>query len=521
MRESNETEGTTTTHSQRQVGEGGFFLPAVYEENRAAVTDYLEQGDVLMVEGSKLSLADQFLAFVLQMDFLKFVDGSYPTPREKTEVPIWFLVSCQFVLKLSHEVAYNALGVLLENGPVLSRVGFNIGAAVAPGFNDKNKKPRRTPVHQDSVRKFFKDTDPLAMRRWYNTELQGWFRRKRAFCKEGVFVLDQTLVVVPDNPNYEDAVRLPVDAHGKRYKNLDEITPEQKRVLKYHPCLALSTLLHLPRGEESFHIAGYELGPGSEDEIVQARKILDAFFSQHSRGTMQLLIMDRGYISGQFISWLKKDHGVDVLIPLRSNMELHQEAVTLATKTGGVSWEMFANTELADGRLVRACPVKTTVLWEECTVPLYLTVAEVENSDGSYRYFTLCSTKEFSSAREVITSYRLRTRVEECYRQFKTDWRICAFPSPARSLREAHIGFTFLTYSLLQMYLSRLDLQKRTNKFLSIIRREELGAKAILVYADRFFTTYSVKDYSLIINRLTEEARIRFEDALTSDPQPS
>ncbi len=506
-----------TTSAQQQVGEGGFFLPAVYEESRAAVTSFIEQGNVRMVEGSKLSLADQFLAFVLQMDFLKFADSSYPTPREKTEVPIWFLVSCQFVLKLNHEVAYNALGVLLENGPVLSRIGFNIGAAASPGFNDKNKKPRRTPVHQDSVRKFFKDTDPLAMRRWYNTELQGWFRRKRAFDKEGVFVLDQTLVVVPDNPNYEDAVRLPVDAHGKRYKNLDEITPEQKRILKYHPCLSLSTLLHLPRNEESFHIAGYEIGPGSEDELVQARKILEAFFSQHSRGTMRLLIMDRGYISGPFISWLKKEHGVDVLIPLRRNMELHQEAVTLATKTG-VEWESFADTELADGKLVRACSVKPTVLWEECTVPLYITVGEIQKTDGSSNYFTLCSTNEFPSAREAIASYRLRTRVEECHRQFKTDWRICAFPSPARSLREAHIGFTFLTYSLLQMYLSRLDLQKRTNKFLSIIRREELGARAILVYADRFFTTYSVKDYSLIINRLSQEARIRFEDALTSDP---
>ena len=287
--------------------------------------------------------------------------------------------------------------------------------------------------------------------------------------------------------------------------------------MRYHPCLALSTLLHLPRSEQSFHIAGYELGPGNEDELVQAHKILEAFFAQHSRGTMQLLIMDRGYISGEFISWLKKDHGVDTLIPLRSNMELHQEAVTLATKTE-LDWDTFADTELADGHLLRACSIRTTVLWAECTVRLYLTVGEVQKTDGSLGYFTLCSTREFSSAREAIATYRLRTRVEECYRQFKTDWHISAFPSPARSLREAHISFTFLTYSLLQMYFTRTDLQKRTNKLLSVIRREELGTKSILVYADRFFSTYSLKEYSLIINHLTQEARERFEEALTSDP---
>jgi hypothetical protein len=426
-------------------------------------------------------------------------------------------VSCQFVLKLNHEVAYNALGVLLECGPVLSRVGFNVGARV--GFNAKNRKPRRTPVHQDSVRKFFKDTDPLAMRRWHNQELQGWFRSKRAFQKEGIFVLDQTLIVVPDNPNYDDAVRMPVDEHGKRYKNLDEFSTEQKAALKYHPCLALSTLLHLPRDQESFHIAGYELGPGTEDELVQARRILEAFFKQHSRGTMKLLIMDRGYISGELISWLKSKHGVDVLIPLRSTMEIHQEALTLASTTN-VNWLSCVDTELADGRLTRVCALKTVPHWEECKVPLWLTLAEVKRSDGSLRYFTLCSTKEYASPMDAIREYRLRTRVEECYRQFKNDWRIASFPSPARSLREAHIGFTFLTYSLLQMYLSRVDLQRRTNKLLSVIRREELGAKSILVYADRCFATFGVNEYSLILTRLSSEARTRFEDALSAIPQP-
>jgi hypothetical protein len=63
----------------RPVGEGGFFLPTVYEESKAMVTERLKQGEVLMVEGSKLSVADQFLAFVLQMEFLKFADASYPT----------------------------------------------------------------------------------------------------------------------------------------------------------------------------------------------------------------------------------------------------------------------------------------------------------------------------------------------------------------------------------------------------------------------------------------------------------
>ena len=119
------------------------------------------------------------------------------------------------------------------------------------------------------------------------------------------------------------------------------------------------------------------------------------------------------------------------------------------------------------------------------------------------RKFCLCSTKKFESPHQVISSYKLRTKVEECFRQLKKDWMISRFPSPSRSLLEAHICFTLLTYSLLQLYLMRHDLQKSTNKFLSTLIREEINNKNnILVYANKFFGAISTKEYSLIINNL-------------------
>ena len=52
------TQTCAAAAGERQpVGEGGFFLPVVYEENSAAVTGYLKQGDILHVEESRLSLA--------------------------------------------------------------------------------------------------------------------------------------------------------------------------------------------------------------------------------------------------------------------------------------------------------------------------------------------------------------------------------------------------------------------------------------------------------------------------------
>ena len=45
---------------------------------------------------SQWTLPDEFLCFVLDSGLLKFVDATYPNPREKNEVPIWFLITCQF-----------------------------------------------------------------------------------------------------------------------------------------------------------------------------------------------------------------------------------------------------------------------------------------------------------------------------------------------------------------------------------------------------------------------------------------
>lgn len=497
----------------KEVGAGGFFFPTVYRESKPKVVELLGKGEVDLIETSRLSLADQFMAFIIHSKFLEFADRTYPNPRKKNQIPVWFVISCQFILRLNPEKAYSALGVLLKSGPILSRIGFNVGAPL--GFNDKNKYPRETPVHQDSVRKFFKDTNPAEMRQWFREDLQKWFRQMECFDTSGVFILDQTHLVVPDNTNYQDAVRMPVDEHGQRYKNLNELTQEQKKALPYHPCYTLSTLLHLSHQHQAFHVAGYEFGPGNEDELPQAEKLIKAFFRCNKPGSMKLLIVDRGYISGSFITWCKTTYGVDVLVPLKTDMEQHKDALAISEFKDTVWTTISTVQQGSEYKIIRACTIEDIQLWDECQVPLFVTVVAIEEYSQSKglvkNKFCLCSTKKFNSADQVVAAYQLRTNVEECFRQLKNDWHIHNFPSPDRSLLEAHVGFTLLTYSLLQLYLMRQDLQEDTNKFLSSLRREELNFRNnLIVYAGNSFGYFSIKEYSLLISQLTPEARDRF-----------
>ncbi len=60
----------------------------------------------------------------------------------------------------------------------------------------------------------------------------------------------------------------------------------------------------------------------------------------------------------------------------------------------------------------------------------------------------------------MVTHYELRVKTEERFRQLKRSWYIADFPSPHASLVESHVCFTLFTYSLLQLYLRRNDLQQ-------------------------------------------------------------
>lgn len=46
---------------------------------------------------------------------------------------------------------------------------------------------------------------------------------------------------------------------------------------------------------------------------------------------MRRLILDRGFLDGEAIGRVKKEYGVDVLIPLKKNMELYKDALGIVS----------------------------------------------------------------------------------------------------------------------------------------------------------------------------------------------
>ncbi len=504
------------------LGSGGFEFPRIYKENKNKIKRLIaNEGRQDLVELSHWSAADAFMQYVLESKFLEFADKTYPSPRSKPEVPVWFIISAQIVLRIFSGTRYSDLDTFLKSGSLLSRVGYNV--ARAKGFNDKNTYEREVPCHQDTVRKFFKDTEPDVIRDWFSSDVQQWFLKNNGFDSEGVFILDQSHLVVPNNEHYKDAKLMPVDEHGQLYKG----TKEEIKNYRWHLCYTLSTLLHLKSDLRSFHYAGYEFGPGNEDELPHAEQILDRYVKTCGKGIIKLLIVDRGYISGDFINTCKGKLGADVLMPLRTNMTQYQDAIAIS-KMPETKWLNLSDPEQQNFRdqgtefkIVFGCTISDIKLWDTCKYPLYVTVIKEEIGTNfetvETNYFILVSTRCFASPFHVQQSYKLRTRVEEGFRQLKHVWSIARFTSPDESLLETQVAFVLLAYSLLNLYLRHSKQFDMVSRFVTNLQKEAQSHsddKTIVAYADDVFGLFSIKEYLEIICTLKEEQRQSFLNSL-------
>jgi len=305
---------------------------------------------------------------------------------------------------------------------------------------------------------------------------------------------------------------MPVDEHGQWYKNFSELTEEQRKALIYHPCYSLSYLLHINKQGNLFHVAGYEFGPGSEDELIQADRLVPKFCETHP-SVMKELFMDRGYIDGDFVGKMKKDYGVDVLVPLKKNMSSYQDAIGIAHREN--KWEILEQETDKRGksRTLSAAFVPEMDLWESCPVKQHATVfKEITWNEEAQSYkdhlWVLAATKKYLQIATPLHRYRLRTQIEERNRQLKEGWQIGKFTSPSPGLMESQLCFTMFTYSLLQLYLRRQDLQNHTRRMIQTLRMEEqLGKDVVLVYTGTSFAVMNLDDYSMTLIDLDTEPK--------------
>ncbi|MBD3316943.1 MAG: hypothetical protein GF344_14235 [Chitinivibrionales bacterium] len=136
-------------------------------------------------------------------------------------------------------------------------------------------------------------------------------------------------------------------------------------------------------------------------------------------------------------------------------------------------------------------------------------------SRGKIRYWGVATTYEPRSAQDTFDTYRLRSAIEERFRQHKHFWHLHKFSTPDPALMETHIQFTLATYTLLQLYLHKKRLNNLAQKTIDTFRHHErMGTDCVIVYKDTNFAVFDLDYYTYEIADLNDEARDRIKDRM-------
>ena len=529
----------------------------VFEENKPFVLQALGNGDFDYIESASEVFETDFFRFIKAKAILDKLAESYPTPRKKEDVPLWFYVSSNLSMRLHGVHSFNAFPMVVRSGGMLNAFGPKAGHKVThpdtrdgtiacEGFNKKNLYDRETPCDQDFLRKMSKDTDADALLSWFCNQAQRVFRSTRAFDKEGIFIGDASYLFVPDNPNYEGSVRLLFDEHNHplSLQDYEKMTDNQKTRCQWRRCYKMVTLLHTNRKLDFFLFAAVKVVSGKDHECPVLYKLVKQFVEAVGKGVMKRLILDRGFLDGKAISTCKKDYGIDVLIPVRRNMDIYEDAMALfqqpevewvdckdkeveVKKSARLRPKVISKREkkrqeklkelkqekpapLPDGILVRreAAAIGEFRTWSSCTVPLSVVANREHYADGHEEMWLLIDTKEVEDPTNSRQDYHLRIAIEERYRQLKCFSNLTNFTSRAFSMVVNQVVFIMLAYNLLQIYLLRQGRKELNKKTLPRIRQQLLpSANHIIVYWQNYYGLFDPLEFTEIIATLGDQAR--------------
>ncbi len=483
----------------------------LFKENKVEVRKRLKDGRIDYLDLTSWSFQDRLFGFLIEERFFEWCGSSYPTPRERENIPVWFLLACAIQMKLHRSAAFQKLEYILRSGSILTRVRFNVGLK-GGGFNEKNKKERKIPIDQDTARKFFTDTEASELEGWYNRDVQKWLRRHRGYSdKEGIFILDPTLIPLSDNPNYKGAALLPLDREG-RYVDVKRLSSQERKRFKYTRAYKLTLLLHWSRQDDYFMFAGGHLGRGDDSGLKRGEELVDQFVSEMGKGVIKLLVMDREFIDGAMISRFKKTYGIDCLVPLKSNMHALLDALGIS-RIEKVDWIKYEEVKDERGRVIEVeevAGVGKVESWESCEVPLYVVLVRSRKADGRSELWALASTKEFHDPREPRKLYKGRMQIEERIDQIKNCWWVGCFTTPNFNADVVHVVFVLLVYTLIQLYLKATHHEELATQTIETLKQEErLGKDAVIVYAEKYFAVFDLDEYTDIILHLKPKAHQR------------
>jgi hypothetical protein len=524
----------------------------IIEHHPQRVLEALRRGEFDGLEIVGEADEKEFFERLFREKLVDALAATMPTAREKEDVPRWFILTGNLSLKLHQENSFLAFERVIRCGGLLSALPPELARKhldpdtkalllSCQGFNDKNTYPRKTPCDQDTLRKAMRDVPAQMWMDWYNGAVQQTFQEYGFFDPAGVFVGDGSYLFVPDNEAYEGSCVMWFNEHNHPVK-YEKLSAVERKKAHRERCYKLVTLLHLRGTQPCYVYAAVAVVSGKEHELPVLDRLIEQFVASVGLGVMKKLLLDRGFLDGERISHWKRDLGIDVVIPIKKNMDLWTDAWSLAATEPWkeqpvappvppppppkrpdalVRREAKRQRTLAERKAqapapaparsltsVRACVIKDFTSWSSATVPIHVALFREHYSDSTEETWSLLTTGDLGDGFGLRQDYHRRTDIEERHRQLKCFYDLTDFRSRSFNAIAAQVVMILLTYTLRQWQLWQMLREQEANRAPDMMRfRLALRREYIVIYHQNAYTQMPLVSFSRELLQLDEEAR--------------
>jgi hypothetical protein len=330
------------------------------------------------------------------------------------------LTICRFLH--CHKSFRRVGAVLLQERTLLERFG------VAPVICERGyyQNGARKPFDEERFSEVFRRLDPEALQALLVQAITALRRENPQWFRDGWFLMDSN--------------HFRLKGSGQEYK-------------------WCALMLFTPRG--LFPVAlEFSPVPGDGESTLGQRRIARAL-ATYGEGFLRVLLMDAGYLDGEWLRQLKEEHGIDWIIKAKAGMIVLEELQRAAQRGG--KWRPAPPPKLelpkaqlpvrqlchvpelygfvTYGRPVNGCLVRDTYPPSE------------KHPEGLVTYEGLLSSQMTWTGTELNGGWRRRWTLENTFGQMTTYWGLGGWQLGVYAVYRTLILLMALTYTVLQAYL--------------------------------------------------------------------
>jgi len=470
----------------------------VLRESRETVAEKLRRGEYDGLVQTGLGRADELVYLMASLKFFDHLD-QIEVPEERTGIPNDLQKRCLAIMPVvGIPTIANVPTRLFKDAGLLHFLGCTaqqmVNGFTQRGPKKKKQQPKRLPFHEDNLRNLLKGIAPTQSQHFFNHCIGEFFDAN--YVRGGIYAIDGTELLVGDAKTFEGTGTITVPVHHKD----GNTTYETKTGYK------LIYLLNLKPDREL--VVSYRLVPLNTHALQVVREMVTETLQLGGAGTIELLLMDREFVDGDLINWLKGDHGIDVIIPVKENMDILEDMRGLA-RIDQRPWQTY--TKLVRRRVHKDQPKQKVVAhvrvkgfeglttWSSCPIPLngILRLKDDETPNDAHGLVTTLPVRD---AIRIDRQYGARWGIEnDGNRELKQGWDLETLWGRTLAAVTMSVVMKLLGYNYVKLFHTRRGSRLIANGMRRLRACVLDEGFQVIVYAGNEFAVFHIEEIATLL----------------------